>query len=207
MKKISSETGIVTHKCNDLRTPLHDAAERGFLEIAIELLDNGGDINDENWNRVTPLHLACYYGRFQMVKLLLERGANIDAQDGDGRTPLHYACMNNHGEIARFLVTNNCDHTLKDNDGKKAHQLAKKPLNEDLIDFIIDYLMVKVRGFVETESNMGICVFCQRVQATYVFSPCDHVALCGSCYMDAKSRLKFCPMCRKTLTKAKKIDS
>jgi ankyrin repeat protein len=42
--------GTVATRCNDKRTPLHDCAERGFLDIAIDLLDHGADVNARNWN-------------------------------------------------------------------------------------------------------------------------------------------------------------
>jgi ankyrin repeat protein len=41
--------GTVATRCNDKRTPLHDCAERGFMEVAIDLLDHGGDVNAQNW--------------------------------------------------------------------------------------------------------------------------------------------------------------
>jgi ankyrin repeat protein len=42
--------GTVATRCNDKRSPLHDCAERGFLEIAVDLLDHGADVNARNWN-------------------------------------------------------------------------------------------------------------------------------------------------------------
>jgi ankyrin repeat protein len=41
--------GTVATRCNDKRTPLHDCAERGFIEIARDLLDHGADVNAQNW--------------------------------------------------------------------------------------------------------------------------------------------------------------
>lgn len=207
VKKISNQEGIVTHRCNDERISLHDASERGFNEIAIELLQNGANVNAQNWNNVTPLHLACKYGRFDMVELLLQNGAAIDAQDVEGKTPLHYAAKNDYGDISMYLVTCGCDHTIRDNDGNKASDLAPNPLKKELIDFIINHLMTNTRGLLEASgSNMGICVFCQKEKAKYIFNPCQCVSLCTSCYEEAKTRIKFCPMCRRTLTSVQEIE-
>jgi ankyrin repeat protein len=41
--------GTVATRCNDKRTPLHDCAERGFIEVAVDLLDHGADVNARNW--------------------------------------------------------------------------------------------------------------------------------------------------------------
>ena len=60
--------------------------------------------------------------------------------------------------------------------------------------------MTKTRGGIQlSSSNQGICVFCQQADAQFVFKPCEHVSLCAKCYEENKERLKFCPMCRKTL--------
>jgi ankyrin len=42
--------GTVATCCNDKRSPLHDCAERGFLDVAVDLLDHGADVNARNWN-------------------------------------------------------------------------------------------------------------------------------------------------------------
>jgi ankyrin repeat protein len=144
--------------------------------------------------------LAATYGRFQLVELLIDRGASMDAQDDQGRTPLHCAAANKHGDIARFLIASGCDHTLADSEGKKGAEVAPKPLKKELNDFIIATLMQKARGIQLSSSNVGICVFCQKAEAQFIFKPCEHVSLCGKCYAEKKSELVFCPMCRKTLT-------
>jgi len=156
-------------------------------------------------HNVTPLHLAACYGRFDLLELLLERGAQIDAQDDQGRTALHYAAKNGHGDMCRFLISSGCDHTLADIEGKKGAEAAAQPLQKELIDFIIATLMQRSRGIQLSGSNVGICVFCQKERAEFVFKPCEHVSLCGGCYREHKDILHFCPMCRKTLTTVQQI--
>lgn len=188
------------------RTALHNAAERGFLEIATDILNHGADINAQNWNKITPLHLAAKYGRFDMVEMLVERDAYMDAQDDQGNTPLHLAAMNGYGDICKFLISSGCDHTIPNNEQMKAPEVAQEPLKKDLIDFIINGLMSRARGSIElSQSNMGICVFCQSQDAEFVFNPCHHVSLCPKCYDENKDRLHFCPMCRKTLKSVETI--
>jgi hypothetical protein len=154
---------------------------------------------------ITPLHLAAMYGRFDVLEMLLDRGALIDAQDDQGRTALHYGAMNNHGDMCRFLISSGCDHTLRDIEGKKGAEVAPKPLKKELIDFIISTLMQRSRGIQLSSSNAGICVFCQKASAEFVFKPCEHVSLCPACYNEHKPELHFCPMCRKTLTEVFKV--
>ncbi|OHT01960.1 hypothetical protein TRFO_31099 [Tritrichomonas foetus] len=56
-----------------------------------------------------------------------------------------------------------------------------------------------------SSSNAGICVFCQQNDAEFVFKPCEHVSLCSKCFGENKDKLKFCPMCRKTLQSVEEI--
>jgi ankyrin repeat protein len=46
---VEKDVRIAT-RCNDNRTPLHDCAERGFVEVADILLDHGADVDARNWN-------------------------------------------------------------------------------------------------------------------------------------------------------------
>ncbi len=44
-------------------TPLHVAAENGFLEVAEALLDSGASVNTKNDEEEAPLHVAGKNGR------------------------------------------------------------------------------------------------------------------------------------------------
>ena len=71
------------------RTPLHDAASTGSIEI-VRLLLTRADIqvvDMENW--ATALHLSAWFGHASIVDLLLKRRARIEAQDRNGLTAVH----------------------------------------------------------------------------------------------------------------------
>ncbi len=44
-------------------TPLHVAAQNGFLEVAVALLDANADVDVKNEDEESPLHLAAKEGR------------------------------------------------------------------------------------------------------------------------------------------------
>lgn len=74
------------------RTPLRQAAAKGFIEIIKLLLEKIDDptIIDAADTRKgrSALHCASFRGKHQVVSLLLEKGANIALQDKEGKTAL-----------------------------------------------------------------------------------------------------------------------
>ena len=95
-------------------SPLHDAALKGDIRTAKELLDKGANVDEGVsvgiFNRplvITPLMYAAAKGQLEVVKLLVERGANVNAvysPGGVSRTPLAFAAIQGHKEIVKYLV-------------------------------------------------------------------------------------------------------
>lgn len=68
-------------------TALHWAAGRGHAEIVRLLLENGAELEAQDYLGRTPLHAA--HRHPSTVQLLLEAGANVNARDSFGATALH----------------------------------------------------------------------------------------------------------------------
>lgn len=65
-------------------TPLHCAAAKGNLQIAVRLVDKGAKINARNHNGYTPLWLAASQGHYSVAHLLLQQPAvDVDCPCGD----------------------------------------------------------------------------------------------------------------------------
>jgi hypothetical protein len=87
-------------------SPLHEAARKGDVPEAAELLDAGADVTarDEHL-RSTPLAWAAKFGQLDMVKFLLERGVPKSLPDDPPwATPLAWATSRGHDGVARLLV-------------------------------------------------------------------------------------------------------
>jgi ankyrin repeat protein len=62
-------------------TPLHRAAQGGYLDIVTLLLKSGADVNIQNSNNKTPLDLALINGRLDTARCLAEWMGNADSLD------------------------------------------------------------------------------------------------------------------------------
>lgn len=76
-------------------SPLHEAANHGYVDIAELLLRYGANVNDSggiSCKGVTPLHDAACCGHFSLMQLLIQHGANVALKTHDGDTVLD--CLN-----------------------------------------------------------------------------------------------------------------
>ena len=123
------------------RPPLHDAALKGDVITAKELLDKGANIDAgvPFAHDMTPLMYAAYKGQLEVVKLLVERGANVNAiynPGGVSKTPLAFAAMKGHKEIAKYLVDKGADIDRTIFALSKATNSFSKKDNEISIEFL-----------------------------------------------------------------------
>lgn len=72
-------------------SPLHEAANHGYVDIAELLLKHNANVNDPGGTSckgVTPLHDAACCGHFSMMHLLIRHGAIVTLKTHDGETVL-----------------------------------------------------------------------------------------------------------------------
>jgi ankyrin repeat protein len=99
-------------------TPLHQASDKGHVEVVRVLLEHGADVTAQNEDELTPLHRASRSGREEIVRVLLEHGADPAARDKNRMTPLHWASARGHVEVARILLERSEDAEARDKDGR-----------------------------------------------------------------------------------------
>lgn len=111
---------------NANETPLMLVCERGTLEDAKLLIDNGADVNRVRDDNEGAIYLATRYRAHDILEYLckIER-ANLNiAEELTGNTPLLHAAEYNDIEAVRILCENGADSTIKDLGGKTAIELA-----------------------------------------------------------------------------------
>ena len=106
---------------------MHLAAEKGYKEITSLLLDNGAQIDFENWSSKTALHFAVEKGHIEIVDLLLINGANVNAinKGFPSGTSLDLA-----SRLKRKKIVN----LLRKNGGLTAKELKPKKNNQKNIE-------------------------------------------------------------------------
>ncbi len=90
-------------------TPMHFAADRGFIEIVIRLIDAGADVNaKEGATGTTPIHWAALSGQIEVAKLLISHQADIESTDDwHNLAPLGWAAAvvdKPHTEMIDYLL-------------------------------------------------------------------------------------------------------
>ena len=88
MKAIMSNL-LDARKDGAQRTPLHIACCKGYMELAMALVDRGADIDARDVDQRTPLHYACDDGNMELAMALVDRGADVDAITVHQRTQEH----------------------------------------------------------------------------------------------------------------------
>ncbi|XP_029309618.1 ankyrin repeat and SOCS box protein 10 isoform X2 [Cottoperca gobio] len=87
----------------ELTTPLHITAGRGFTECLRLLLQRGANV-DLAPGDTTALHESCENCQPECTKLLLIHGANANAVTEDGLMPLHFCSSPKSLECAKYLL-------------------------------------------------------------------------------------------------------
>ncbi|KAI8823444.1 osteoclast stimulating factor 1 [Fimicolochytrium jonesii] len=110
----------------EIDNPLHEAAKRGNLGFAKELLSAGVSVNALDKAGNSPLHWASRGGHADVVRCLLDYKPAINAQNKLGDSPLHLASWGGHTAVVQLLISQpTIDTRLKNNDGKTSVDLAK----------------------------------------------------------------------------------
>ncbi len=85
------------------RNPLHDAVSKEMVQF---LVQEGVDINAQDFWGYTPLHLFAESGNEEIAQILIEHGADMSIRSRKGETPLDFAKTDEMKKLLRFQSTN-----------------------------------------------------------------------------------------------------
>ncbi|MFM2424375.1 MAG: ankyrin repeat-containing protein [Candidatus Parcubacteria bacterium] len=83
---------------------LHQAAQKGNLEIVAALTEAGADVNKENFDKETPLFMAVTARNEELIKYLAEKGADLNHINHELFTPLLVSVFNGDLETTKLLI-------------------------------------------------------------------------------------------------------
>ena len=83
--------------------PLYIACQKGQVEAARLLLENGAEVDQADKDGATPLFAACENGHVDAARLLLDKGADVDRATNRGDTPLSIAKRRRQSAVVALL--------------------------------------------------------------------------------------------------------
>ncbi len=99
-----SSTAMPTAKVY-VGTDLHIAARKGDLTWIKKLLNDGHNIDAQDWSGATPLHIAIAHNKLDCFQEFIASNANVNIPDTkEGWTPLHTAVNINNPIMVRILL-------------------------------------------------------------------------------------------------------
>ena len=124
----------------DGRTLLMEAVLEKRADLVALLLDHGVNPALQDREGSTALHFAAQAHLASIVQLLLDKKAPVDPVDHQGDTPLFKALSTFRGEAEGnaiwALLLAGADRTVKNAHGVSPEDLAKRPSNYDLGQFL-----------------------------------------------------------------------
>lgn len=93
----------------DRSTPLHKAAGRNDIPLAVLLLDKGANVNAVDILDALPIHWAAASQSADIVAVLVSRGSKVNVRDKYGYAPLHLS-FRMRNEFAAAATTSHAKH-------------------------------------------------------------------------------------------------
>ncbi len=118
-------------------SPLADAIENGRREQALQLIDQGADVNAAQGDGATPLHWAAYKLDADLVARLLKRGARADVPNRFGATPLGEAAKAANLAVVQLLLKAKAPVDAANADGETALMLSARAGSADVVNALI----------------------------------------------------------------------
>ncbi len=112
---IEKDVSLTNVKDDINNTPLHYAAESGYLALVKLLVSKGADIKSTNNQLNSPLNMAILNGKDEVSEYLIEHGSDLRHQNIMGYTPLHLAARHNRIITAGLLIAKGVDLNSRDN--------------------------------------------------------------------------------------------
>ena len=120
----------------ELSQALFLTAHIGHMPSAIQLVQEGADVNYIDKARQTPLHAASSHGHMRIVHFLHSKGAVLNPRTVDNWIPLHSAVRFGHTDVANYLLTNGAPLNVKTKTGQTVFDIARATRNSGMTNLL-----------------------------------------------------------------------
>jgi len=102
---LKQDETLIHAKGKNGRTPMHEAAATGQVDMMELLEERGGNVNGEADGGMKPIHSAAICDQTESLKHLVnKRGVSVNEPDSDGLTSLHGAAASGKIKSIKCLV-------------------------------------------------------------------------------------------------------
>jgi ankyrin repeat protein len=117
---------------------LQEAIAFENTEMALFLIEQKIDFNNQDFEGSTALHYAIEHNQFSITKMILENNANVNIQDIRGNSPLWTATFNSRGNyvFVKLLLEFRANTKLKNKYGLTPIDFAKRIEDIGLIEVL-----------------------------------------------------------------------
>lgn len=118
---------------------LHYATQGGHIDVVVQLIQMGLDVNSPDSEQGTPLHGACLKGFMPVVEYLVDTaGADINVKTSQGVSVLHRACDGGNVEVLEYLCDKGMVPSERDAEKRTPLHYAAYRGHIHIIEWILD---------------------------------------------------------------------
>ena len=142
----------VNARTYDGRTPLMIATARGYIKVAMYLIDHGADVHDRTAALHNAVHCSCSDpSSCEILSCMIENGGDVNAKTFGNRTPLMTAAERGQIKVVTYLIEHGVPSTssttsdyvnLRDDNGQTALHHAVQcfdPISCEILSCLIEH--------------------------------------------------------------------
>ncbi len=130
---VDSPSGV-----DDGLSAAHLAAIVNNTKLLSFLIDNGAEVNNNDYDGEKPAHLAAELNHPECLKLLIDADAGVNAKGEDDRTPAHWVAKHGQTEILKLMIDHGADIHKRDINGNTPAHLAANNGQAETLKLLIE---------------------------------------------------------------------
>ena len=145
VKDLNENNNPAAEDISNQRTPLHEAARGGNVEVLKFFKDIVPDMSIVDSLGRTALHYATIKGKLGAVKYLADF-TSIEMKSKIGQTPLHFAADKDHFDILKFFKEVATDMSVVCKKGLTALHYASNQGHLKAVTFLADFIDIDIKS-------------------------------------------------------------